>query len=123
MVVHSNLFYIVIDKFGVIVRLTLEASQNSIASLAHESDASVVIKTWVTAIPKVGKANTALLKLLGTELILPMSSLNIIKGTAAWRKIIEIATDRQIVEPVLTAWIKRRANQNVYLESNQWLTH
>ena len=117
MVVHSNLFYIVIDKFGVIVRLTLEASQNSIASLAHESDASVVIKTWVTAIPKVGKANTALLKLLGTELILPMSSLNIIKGTAAWRKIIEIANDSKIVESVLTAWIKRRANSIVYLES------
>ena len=55
MVVHSNLFYIVIDKFGVIVRLTLEPSQNSIASLAHESDASVVIKIWVTAIKDIKK--------------------------------------------------------------------
>ena len=107
----------VIDKFGVIVRLTLEASQNSIASLAHECNANVNIKTWVTATPEAGKANTTLLKLLGTELKLPMSSLNIFKGIATWRKIIEIAKDSKIVVSVLTAWIKRRANKIVYLES------
>ena len=117
MVAPSNLFYIVIDKFCVIVRLTPKASQNWIASLAHETDASVVIKSSVTATPEACRANTALLKLLATELKLPMSSLNIIKGTATWRKIIEIANDSKIVESVLTAWIKRRANKIVYLES------
>ncbi|HIB21798.1 MAG TPA: DUF167 domain-containing protein [Rhodospirillales bacterium] len=116
MVAPSNLFYIVNDKFRVIVRLTPKASQNSIVSLAHETDGSVVIKTSVTATPEAGKANTALLKLLATEWKLPKSSLSIIKGATTRRKIIEIAKDRQIVEPVLTAWIKRRANKNVYLE-------
>ena len=74
-----------------------------------------VIKTSVTATPEAGKANTALLKLLATEWKLPKSSLNIIKGATTRRKIIEIAKDRQIVDPVLTSWIKRRANKNVYL--------
>ena len=40
MVAPSNLFYIVNDKFRVIVRLTPKASQNSIVSLAHETDGS-----------------------------------------------------------------------------------
>ena len=75
-----------------------------------------VIKTSITATPEAGKANTALLKLLATEWKLPKSSLSIIKGATTRRKIIEIAKDRQIVEPVLAAWIKRRANKNVYLE-------
>ena len=116
MVVPSNLFYIKNDKFGVIVRLTPRAFQNSIVRLTHETDSSVVIKSSVTTTPESGKANTALLKLLTTEWKLPKSSLNITKGVTTRRKIIEIAKDRQIVEPVLTAWIKRRANKNVYLE-------
>ena len=37
MVAPSNLFYIKNDEFGVIVRLTPKASQNSIVSLAHET--------------------------------------------------------------------------------------
>jgi len=41
MVAPSNLFYIVNGKFRVIVRLTPKASQNSIVSLAHETDGSV----------------------------------------------------------------------------------
>jgi uncharacterized protein YggU (UPF0235/DUF167 family) len=45
-----------------------------------------------------------------------METTEVINGATTRRKIIEIATDRQIVEPVLTAWIKRRANKNVYLE-------
>ena len=114
--VELDLFYIVNDKFRVIVRLTPKASQNSIVNLAHETDGSVVIKTSVTATPEAGKANTTLLKLLATEWKLPKSSLSIINGATTRRKIIEITKDRQIVEPVLTAWIKRRANKNVYLE-------
>ena len=116
MVAPSNLFYIVKDKFRVIVRLTPKASQNSIVSLAHGNEGGVVIQASVTATPEAGKANTALLKLLATEWKLPKSSLNIIKGVTTRRKIIEIAKDRQIVEPVVTSWIKGRANKNVYLE-------
>ena len=116
MVAPSNLFYIVNDKFRFIARLTPKASKNSIVNLAHKTDGSVVIKTSVTATPEAGKANTALLKLLATEWKLPKLALSIINWATTLRKIIEIATDRQIVEPVLTAWIKRRANKNVYLE-------
>ena len=67
MVAPSNIFYIVIDKFGVIVRLTPKASQNSIASLAHETEGGVVIRTSVNAKPEVGKVNTALPTLLTSE--------------------------------------------------------
>ena len=116
MVVTSNLSYIENDKFRVIVRLTPKASQNSIVDLAHETEGGVVIKTSVTATPEAGKANTALLKLLASEWKLPKSSLSIINGATTRRKIIEIAKDRHIVEPVLTAWIERRANKSVYLE-------
>jgi uncharacterized protein YggU (UPF0235/DUF167 family) len=116
MVAPSNLFYIENDNFRVIVRLTPKASQSSIVSLVHKTDGSVVIKTSVTATPGAGKTNTALLKLLATEWKLPKSSLSIIKGATTRRKIIEIAKDRQVVELVLTAWIKRRPNKKVYLE-------
>ena len=116
MVAPSNLFYIVNDKFRVIVRLTPKASQNSIVDLAHETEGGVVIKTSVTAAPEADKANTTLLKLLATEWKLPKSSLSIINGATTRRKIIEIAKDRHIVVPVLTAWIERRANKSVYLE-------
>ena len=67
MVAPSKLFYIVNDKFRVIVCITPKASQNSIVSLAHETNGSVVIKTSVTAAPEADKANTILLKLLATE--------------------------------------------------------
>ena len=41
MVAPSNLFYIVNDKFRVIVRLTPKASQNSSVDLAHETEGGV----------------------------------------------------------------------------------
>jgi uncharacterized protein YggU (UPF0235/DUF167 family) len=90
MVAPSNLFYIVNDKFRVIVRLIPKASQNSIVSLAHETDGSVVIKTSVTATPEASKANTALLKLLATEWKLPKSSLSIIKGATTQKKLLRL---------------------------------
>ena len=67
MVAPSNLFYIVNDKFRVIVRLSPKASQNSSVDLAHETEGGVVIKTSVTATPEDSKTNTALLKLLATD--------------------------------------------------------
>ncbi len=90
MVLPSNLFYNVNDKFRVIVRLIPKASQNSIVSLAHETDGSVVIKTSVTATPEASKANTALLKLLATEWKLPKSSLSIIKGATTQKKLLRL---------------------------------
>ena len=113
----SNLFYTVNDKFRVIVRLTSKAFQNPIVSPAHETDGRIVIKSSVTAAPGAGKANTTSLNLLATGWKLPTSSLSIIKGATTRRKIIEIAKDSQIVEPFLTAWIKRLTNENVYLEN------
>ena len=117
MAAPSNLFYIANDKLRVIVHLTPEVSQNSIVSLAHETEGGVVIRTSVNAKPEAGKVNTALLTLLTSEWNLQKSSRSIFKKETSRKKIIKIAEDREIVGPVLTTWIKRRANKNVYLES------
>jgi len=87
MVVTSNLSYIENDKFRVIVCITPKASQNSIVSLAHETNGSVVIKTLVIA-EYHQRGNHS-------------------------EKNIEIAKYRHIVKPVLTGWIKGRTNKNV----------
>ena len=102
MVVTSNLSYIENDKFRVIVCITPKASQNSIVSLAHETEGGVVIRTSVNAKPEAGKVNTALLTLLTSEWNLQKSSRSIFKKETSRKNIIKIAEDREIVGPVLT---------------------
>ena len=103
MVAPSNLFYILDDKPRVIVHLTPGVSQNSIVSLACETGGGVVTRTSVNAKLETGKANTDLFKSLTSEWNLTKSSRSIFKKETARKKIIKIAEDMEIIEPVLTA--------------------
>ena len=76
----SKPLYIVYNRIRVIVRLTTKASRNTVTGLTQEANGGVVIKASVTAMPKAGKTNTALLNLLAKEWNLPKLSLKIIRG-------------------------------------------
>jgi len=88
----------------VAVRLTPKASANRIQGLAGASDGSVHLKVAVTAAPEGGKANAALLRLLAKAWKLPKTSLSIVSGATARRKVVHIAGDPAALYELLKAW-------------------
>ena len=101
MAAPSKPLYVVNNRIRVIVRLTTKASRNTLTGLTQETDGGVVIKTSVTAVPEVGKANTALLNLLAKEWNLPKLSLRIIREKTVRRKTVEVSSNPILVQPVL----------------------
>ena len=110
--------YIINNKVRVSVRLSPKRYRNSVTGLAREADGSAVLKASVTAVPVASKANTALIRLLAKEWKIPRSSLTIIKGLTKKRKTVEIATDLDIVLPVLETWHRKISRQMHFIEGN-----
>lgn len=71
------------------VKVTPNAGDNSI-SLPGDNGPAGILLVRVTATPEDGKANAAVLKLLGKALGLPKTSLEIVRGGNARTKIIAI---------------------------------
>lgn len=72
------------------VRLSPNASKNSIQGWVIDPDKGKILKVSVTAIPEDGKANDALIRLLSKEWKIPKSSICIEKGETDRNKILSV---------------------------------
>ena len=93
---------------GVLValRLTPKASANRIAGTMQEAGGETILKVNVTAAPEAGKANTALLKLLAGAWKLPRSSLTVVAGMTARRKVVLVRGEPDALIARLKEWGK-----------------
>lgn len=95
------------DPAGVRIacRVIPKSSRNGIDGLYVASDGKVSLKARVTAAPEKGKANKALIKLLGKETGLAPSTMRVISGEQSRSKMILIIGEPQELEEILTAWL------------------
>jgi len=80
------------------VRLTPGGGRDAIDGVEQHADGRAYVKARVSAVPEDGKANKALIVLLAKKLRLPKSSITIISGETARKKILRIDTDPEDFE-------------------------
>ena len=78
------------DHARLSVRLTPNGGRDAIDGLETVSDGECYLKARVSVAPEKGKANKALIALLSKSLGLPKSTLSIISGDTARKKILRI---------------------------------
>jgi uncharacterized protein (TIGR00251 family) len=78
------------DHLRLAVRLTPNAGRNHVEGFEDDADGRAYLKAKVTAVPEDGKANKALIALLSDVLRLPKSSISILSGDTARKKILRI---------------------------------
>ena len=86
-------------------RLTPKSSRNAIDGFYTGADGRLSLKARVTAAPEKGKANKALIKLLGEETGLAPSTMSVISGGQSRNKLILIEGEPSALEETLTAWL------------------
>ncbi|EJK84480.1 DUF167 domain-containing protein [Rhizobium sp. AP16] len=75
------------------VRLTPNGGRDAIDGIETGADGEAYLKVRVSAVPEKGKANKALIALLAKRLSIPKSSLSVISGDTARKKILRIDGD------------------------------
>ncbi len=75
------------------VRLTPKGGRDSVEGWMTGADGSRILKVRVAAIAEDGKANRALIGLLGKALGVPKAAVRIVSGETARNKIVEIEGD------------------------------
>lgn len=93
------------DGMRIACRVTPKSSRNAVAGLYVASDGKVALKVRVTAAPENGKANKALIKVLGKETGLAPSTMRVIAGEQSRNKMILIEGEPKRLEEKLTAWL------------------
>ena len=81
------------DHVRLSVRLIPGAGRDGVEGIETADDGSVFLKARVTAVAEGGKANKALVELLAKALRQPKSSLSILSGETARKKILRIEGD------------------------------
>lgn len=81
------------DHIRLSVRLTPNASRDAVEQVEVADDGEFWLRARVTAVPEDGKANKALIQLLAKWLRVPKSSLSILSGETARKKILRIEGD------------------------------
>ncbi|MGV1791512.1 DUF167 domain-containing protein [Rhizobium sp. A37_96] len=78
------------DHLRLSVRLTPNGGRDAIDGLETGSDGESYLKARVSAAPEKGKANKALIVLLAKSLGIPKSSLALLSGDTARKKILRL---------------------------------
>lgn len=94
------------DHIRLAVRLTPNAGRDGIGGAETGADGERMLKARVTAVPEKGKANKALIELLAKQLKLPKSSISVISGETARKKILRIDGDAEDVKARLESLLK-----------------
>ncbi len=81
------------EGLRVFVRLQPKARREGIEGIVTEPDGRVALKVAVTAPPESGKANAALIALLGKRWRLPTSAIEIVGGATDRRKTLLLRGD------------------------------
>ncbi len=96
------------DGVTVALRVTPKASANRVHGVAVEADGASVLKVAVTAAPRDGKANAALIRLLAKAWKFPKTSLSVTSGAISRRKVVHIAGEPGALLARLRAWERAR---------------
>ena len=96
----------------VFVRLQPKARRQRIEGIVTEPDGRVAFKVAVTAPPEGGKANAALIALLGKRWRLPKSAIEIVGGATDRRKTLLLRGDPASLQATLSAHIASLAKSD-----------
>jgi uncharacterized protein len=91
------------EGLRVFVRLQPRARRARIEGVVTEPDGRVALKVAVTAPPEDGKANAALIALLGKSWRLPKSAIEIVGGITDRRKTLLLRGDPASLQATLSA--------------------
>jgi len=75
------------------VRLTPNGGRDAIDGIEADDEGEAFLKARVTAVPEKGKANKALILLIAKSLRIPKSSVSLVSGETARKKILRIEGD------------------------------
>lgn len=100
-------FQVFSDHVRLSVKLTPNAGRDAIDGAEAAADGETLLKVRVTAVPEKGKANKALIELLAKSLKLPKSSIAVISGDTARKKILRIDGDTEEISAKLQALMER----------------
>ncbi|NKM18276.1 DUF167 domain-containing protein [Rhizobium laguerreae] len=75
------------------VRLTPNGGRDALDGIEADGKGEAFLKARVTAVPEKGKANKALILLIAKSLRIPKSSVSLISGETARKKILRIDGD------------------------------
>ncbi len=98
------------EGLRVFVRLQPKARRERIEGIVTQADGRVAFKVAVTAPPEAGKANAALVALLGKSWRLPKRAIAIVGGAADRRKTLLLRGDPASLRAMLTAYLAAIAN-------------
>ncbi|MBY5366093.1 DUF167 domain-containing protein [Rhizobium sp. WSM1274] len=81
------------DHLRLAVRLTPNGGRDAIDGIEADGEGETHLKVRVTAMPEKGKANKALILLIAKSLRIPKSSIGLVSGETARKKILRIDGD------------------------------
>ncbi len=100
------------DGLRVFVRLQPKARREGIEGIVTEPDGRIALKVAVTAPPESGKANAALVALLGKSWRLPKSAIEIVGGAADRRKTLLLRGDPASLQATLSVHLASLAQSD-----------
>ncbi|MGO7672791.1 DUF167 domain-containing protein [Rhizobium ruizarguesonis] len=81
------------DHLRLAVRLTPNGGRDVLDGIGADGEGEAFLKARVTAVPEKGKANKALILLIAKSLRIPKSSVSVVSGETARKKILRIDGD------------------------------
>ncbi|MBY5390472.1 DUF167 domain-containing protein [Rhizobium leguminosarum] len=81
------------DHLRLAVRLTPNGARDALDGIKADGEGEAFLKARVTAVPEKGKANKALMLLIAKSLRIPKSSVSLVSGETARKKILRIDGD------------------------------
>ncbi|EJT03543.1 DUF167 domain-containing protein [Rhizobium sp. CCGE 510] len=81
------------DHLRLAVRLTPNGGRDAIDGIEADGEGGALLKARVTSAPEKGKANKALILLVADALRIPKSSISLVAGQTARKKILRIEGD------------------------------
>jgi len=96
-------YAVVAGGVRVFVRLTPRARREAVEGIVADPDGRTALKVAVSAPPEEGKANAALVALLGKSWRLPKSSIKIVGGATERRKTLLVAGDPASLTALIAA--------------------
>lgn len=81
------------DHVRLAIRLTPNGGRDAIDGIEPDGEGTMVLKMRVTAVPEKGRANKALIALIAKSLGIPKSSISLVSGDTARKKILRIDGD------------------------------
>ncbi|MBB3135275.1 hypothetical protein FHS26_003016 [Rhizobium pisi] len=94
------------DHLRLAVRLTPNGGRDAIDGIEADGEGETHLKARVTSVPEKGKANKALILLISGSLGIPKSSVSLISGETARKKILRIEGDPEDLARKLEAFLR-----------------